>query len=156
MGTHFATIEGIHFTHGFLDKGVAGFALHRFTSILLHQLYSVPGKPRVMHDNFTRMPTQHLDAEQANHVIAFDETPIMVEQKTAIEIAIPGNTDIGSMLRDRIDRRFSTFEQHRVGNAVRKSAVGLMLNFNKFERQNGLEEIDDRTSTAIARINHYF
>ncbi len=53
---------------------------------------------------------EHL-REQADHVVALDERALLVEEEAAIEVAVPGEPDVGPLGEDRVDGRrlrFST------------------------------------------------
>ena len=49
MGAHLTAVNRIDSPHGFLDKGVARFALLRRTAHRLRNINGIPSKPRVVH-----------------------------------------------------------------------------------------------------------
>ena len=91
--------------------------------------------------------------KQADEVVALDKPPGVIEEKTAIEITIPSQADIGASRTDRLDGRTTIFLQHGVWHAVWEIAVGLVMDLDEFERQERLEQIDERAGTAVTGIH---
>ena len=58
-----------------------------------------------MHDIGPRVLFQNALCQHADDVIALDETTLLVEQETAIEISVPGNTEVGAAIADSGNRR---------------------------------------------------
>ena len=79
------------------------------------------------------MPFQDARSEQPDDVVTLDERALLVEQEAAVEVAIPGDTDIRSVREQRVGRGLSVVGEKRVRNAVREAAVRFMVNFDEFE-----------------------
>ena len=80
-------------------------------------------------------PRSSTEAKQPDDVIALDEAAVLVEQKTAVEIPVPGDAEIRALATDRRDRRLTILLEHRVRNAVRKEAVRRVVHLDEAKRQ---------------------
>jgi hypothetical protein len=49
--------------------------------------------------------------EQADDVVSLDEATVLVEQKTAVEVAVPGDADVGAMLPHGFGSGFAVLRQ---------------------------------------------
>ena len=107
-----------------------------------------------MNDFRARLPRQQGFRQQPDQVITFDETAAGVEEEAAVEIAIPGQPQIGAMLAHRLRRGVAAFRQQGIGNAVRERAVRLVVNLDEPKRQMGLQRIDDRPRATVAGVDH--
>ncbi len=154
MGAHLAAVQRVLVAHPLLDKGVAGFAQHRHAARRCDLLDGVPGQARVVDDFRARPPRQQSFRQQADQVIAFDKAAAGVEEETAVEIAVPGQSQIRAVLADRARRGVAAFRQQGVGNAVRKSPVGLMVDLDEAERQARFQRIDNGAGPAVAGVDH--
>ena len=54
-----------------------------------------------MHDFGSGFSFECGGGEQTDEIIAFDESPFVIEEETAVEIAVPRKTKIRAMLDDR-------------------------------------------------------
>ena len=90
MRAHLATVDRVLGTHALLDERVAALALDRHATGGPDNIDGVPGQTRIADDRGTGLPCQ-----QADNVIALDEITVLVEQETAIEVALPGHAEIG-------------------------------------------------------------
>ncbi|MNV21518.1 hypothetical protein D3C71_1124560 [compost metagenome] len=151
---HLAAIYGVLGTHLFLDESVAALAQHRHAAGGFHHFHGVPGQARIVDDFPARIARQDGLGQQADQVIAFDETAVVVEEEAAVEIAIPGNTEIRAMLTHRVGGCGAVFRQQRVGNAIREVAIRLVADAHELERQVRRQQINDGTCATIAGIDH--
>ncbi len=90
MCTHFPTVDTVDLTHGFLDERMAGFALYRLATVLRNQFDRIPGQARIIDNTFAGILLQQLRPQQSDNVIAFDIAAVMIEQKAAVKITVPG------------------------------------------------------------------
>ena len=95
--THLAAVDCIFLAHPFLDEGVAGLALHRTATEGLHQVHRVPGQAWIVHDGGPRILQQERHRQQAHQVVALDKLAALIEEKAAIEVAIPGDAHVGAV-----------------------------------------------------------
>src|SRR5690606_37428460 len=95
---HLAAIGTVHLAHHLLDEGVAGLRLHGLATVLLDNRERVPGQARVMDDAGALFTPQEYLGQQAYEVITFDEGALFVEEETAVEVAVPGEADVGLVL----------------------------------------------------------
>ena len=153
MRAHFATIDTVYLTHLFLDERVSRLALHRLSTVSLDQFDGIPGQARIVHDAFAGILLQQLHAEQADQVVTLDKATVVIEQKATIEVAIPGNAEIGAMLLDRVDGRAASLGKQRIRNAVGEVAIGLVMNLDEFERGMCFQQIDDGSGHAVAGVD---
>ena len=92
-----------------------------------------------MHDARTRLLAQEGLGEEPHEVVALDELPPLVEEETAIVVAVPGESHIGTARAHRLGGGGTVFLQHGVRHAVREGAVGLVIDLDELERQVRLE-----------------
>jgi len=115
MRAHFAAVQRILPPHPLLDEGVAGLALYGDTARRPHLLDRVPGQARVVDDFRARLPCQQGFRQQADQVITFDEPAAGVEEETAVEIAVPGQPQIGIVLPYCLRCGVPAFRQQGIG-----------------------------------------
>ena len=156
VGTHLAAVDRIFGAHAFLDKGVAGLALNRIAAERFGNLDRVPGQSWVMNDVGASLLLQKFLGEQADDVIALDEASIFIEEETTIKIAVPGDTQIGAVLPDRIDCGLAIFLQQGIWHTIGEVAIGLMVNLDEFKGQMWFQQVDDGAGTTIARVANNF
>ena len=92
-------------------------------------------------------------ASKTDDIVSLDELALLVEEKTAIKITVPGNTEPGAIGQHRVPCDSPVFWQQRVRNAVRKSAVRLVTYLGNLQRQLFFEQIQDRPSTTVSGID---
>ena len=156
MRAHFTAIHPIHLTHALLDEGVAGFGQYRGAAAGLDDFDRVPGQARIVHHFAAGLAAQQNRRQQADDVVPLDETAPLIEQKTAVEVPVPGDTEIRPGLADRLHRGLAVLLQHGIRDPVRKMPVRLMMNFDELERQMRFELVDDESGAAVAGIHHNF
>ena len=71
-------------------------ALHSPAAACFDNLNGVPHKTRVVDNGLTGLGSQNALRQQADDVVALYESTIFVEEEAAIEIAVPGDTQIGA------------------------------------------------------------
>jgi len=106
---HFAAVHGVLFTHDLFHEGMTGLALYGPATILFGNFLSIPDQPRIVDNRRTGLDFQLRLGQEPDDVIAFDEAAIFVKEEAAVEIAIPGDAEVGAALLDRIDRRLTVF-----------------------------------------------
>ena len=91
--------------------------------------------------------------QQADDVVALDESAVLVEQEAAVVVAVPGDRAVGAVLAQRLDgaRWFST--SIGFGTPFGKRAVRLVMDLDELERQVRLELVDDQAGAAIAGMH---
>ena len=77
-----------------------------------------------MHDLATRMVGEDCLGQQADQVVALDEAAVVVEEETAVEIAIPRNAEVRAMFAHGVGGGGAVFRQQWIGNAVGKLPSG--------------------------------
>ena len=98
MRTHLAAINGILEPHALLDKRMTGLAHHRYADSDLHHINGVPGQPWVMNNFGAWFSLQKCLAQLDYQVLPLNERAGFIEEEAAVEVSIPGNTEIGVML----------------------------------------------------------
>ncbi|KAG0940006.1 hypothetical protein G6F31_015220 [Rhizopus arrhizus] len=131
---------------------MAGLAHDRHATSLLHLLDGVPGQARVMDDLAARLAREQRGGQQADQVVALDEVAIGVEEEAAVEVAIPGDAEVGTVFAYRVAGGRAVFRQQRGGNAVGEAAVGLMLDADEFEGQVRGQCVDHQAGTTVASV----
>src|SRR5262249_29260554 len=87
-------------------------------------------------------------------VVALDELSVLIEEKTAIVVTVPCESEIGSLLAHHLYGGSPILFQHWIRYAVGKITVRIVEQLDEHERQARLEPIDDQTCAAIASIDH--
>src|SRR6202042_2537864 len=82
-----------------------------------------------------------------------DESATLIEQKTSVKIAIPGDAEIRAVLGDSLHGRLAVLLEHGVGHAIRKAAIGFMMNLDEFEGQMRLEPVDNEPWPTVAGVD---
>jgi hypothetical protein len=154
VGAHFATVDCIFGAHAFLDEGVAGFAEHRYAAGFAHHLDGVPGESRIVDHLAAGVARQQGGGEQADQVVALDEATVSVEEEAAVEVAIPGHAEVGTVGAHGIGGGGAAFWQQRVGNAVGEMAVRFVLDADELKRQMRRELVDHQAGAAVAGVDH--
>ena len=152
---HFPAVEGILVAHDLLHEGVSRHTLDRCTAAILNHFQGVPGEPRIVDDPRSRRLIQEGLGKQSDDVIAVDESAVLVEEETAVEIAVPGDPCIRTFPQHGFGRHTPVLLQHGIWNAVGKRTVRSMVNFDEFERQMRLQEVDDGSGAAVAGVDHH-
>ena len=99
-------------------------------------------------------PARKTLAQQPDQIIALDEAAAAVKEEAAVEIPVPGQPKVRLALDHGPGRQLPVFGQERIGHAGREIAVGFVQNLVKFEGELRFQQIDDGSSSAIARIDH--
>ncbi len=133
VGRHFATIDRALIAHRLFDKGMAGAGLHRDTARGGHDILGVPDHARVMDDLGPGLFGEENLGQQANDIFAVDEGTGVVEEEAAVEIAVPGDAQIGLGRQYGVSGRRAVFRQQRVGDAVGKAAVGIVMHADELQ-----------------------
>ena len=119
----------------------------------------VPDHTRVMHNARPRLFGQKNLGQKPDDIFARHEIARRIKQKTAVKIAIPSHAQIGPHRAHQLRRRGLVFRQKRVGNAVRKAAVRVVMQAHKLQRRTPRAQalrnrIKGRPSRTISRIDH--
>ena len=156
MRAHFAAVQHVIVAHAFLHKGMATLAAYRHTAVTLQNSFRIPGKARVKHNLRTRLLVQENLRQQADNIIALDKICLLVKEEAAVEVAIPGNTQICTALTYNLGRSLTVRQQQRVGHTVREGAVRSFVQRNKLKRQMLRQLLQNRTGTAVAGVSNNF
>ena len=154
MCAHFAAVQHVIVAHAFLHKGMATLAAYRHTAVTLQNSFRIPGQARVEHNLRTRLLVQENLRQQADNVIAFDKICLLVKKEAAVEITIPGNTQISTTLAHNLGRSLTIWQQQRVGHTVRECAVRSFVQRDKFKRQMLRQLLQNRAGTAVAGVSN--
>ena len=92
---HFTAIDGVFRAHSLFDERMPRFAHYRHATAGFDDILRVPGQPRVVNNRRTRLGQQKHLGQQTDDVITFDVLAQLVEEETAIEIAVPGDAQVG-------------------------------------------------------------
>ena len=87
-----------------------------------------------MDDRGPRLLRQKRLSQQTHDVFARNETPRVIEQKAAVEIAVPGNAHIRPCGDNRRSGGGLVFGQQRIGNTVRKRPIRVVMHPHKAQR----------------------
>ncbi len=156
MGAHLAAVDGVDLAHRLLDEGVARLALDRLAARGGDDVERVPGQPGIVHDRAAGMFFEERLGQQADDVVALDEPAGLVEEKAAVEVAVPGDADVGPGRPDQVDRVGPFFLDHRVRHTVREIPVRLVMQLDELDRQMRFEPIEYRAGTAVAGVDDDF
>lgn len=121
---------------------------------LFDHVHGVPDQARVVHDLAAGVARQDCLGQQADQVVALDEAAGVVEEEAAVEVAVPGNAEIGTVFAHGVGGGGAVLRQQRVGNAVGETAVRLVADADELERQVWCQQIDDGTGTAAVYVDH--
>ncbi len=132
---HLAAVHAVDLAHALLDEGMAGLRQHRVAAAGLDHLDRVPGQARIVHHPAARLAAQQHRGQQADDVVTLDEPAVLVEEKAAVEVAVPGDAEIRAVRADGLDGRRAILLEHGIRNAVRKMAVRLVVHLDELERQ---------------------
>ena len=154
MRAHLAAVDRVFLAHDLLDERVARLALHRPAAERFDGLDRVPHEARVVDDRLARVLAEHALRQQPDDVVALDEAAVLVEEKTAVEVAVPGDAEVGPGRADGVDRGRPVLDEHRVRHAVREVAVRLVVHLDELERQVRLDQVQRRARGAVARVDH--
>ena len=136
--------------------GPAGFALHRFSAIVLNNVDGVPGQSGVVHNSFAGIAGQESLGQQVDDIVALYEIAGLVIEKTPVEIAIPCNPEICLVFLYRINRWLPILRKQGIRDTVWEVSVRLVVNLDELKWQERFKSIDDGTGATIARIHHNF
>src|SRR5690606_14067723 len=142
-------IYGVFLAHHLLEIGVARAAGERAAAHAFHDVDGVPGEAGIVEDRAARLLLQHALGDEADQIIAFDEAPLVVIEEATVEIAVPGDRQIGAVLDNGAARLLALFRQERIGDSVGQARVGLVVNLDEGEGQMLFEEVDDRTGATV-------
>ncbi len=154
MRTHLATVDRVLRAHALLDERMTGLGLHRRATQSRHDIDGIPGQTRIVNDALPGMLEQKRFGQETNDVIALDELTGLVEQEAAVEIPVPGHPQVGTMGGDRVTGGGTIFLEQRIGHAMRKIAIGIVVDLDELEGQMGFERVDHLAGPAIAGIDH--
>ncbi|MNH09206.1 hypothetical protein D3C79_686520 [compost metagenome] len=92
-----------------------------------------------MDDLAARVLAQKHFGQQADHVVAFDEAPLIVEEEAAVKVAVECDTHVCAGFQHCLAGKVTVFWQQRVGDAVGEVAIWLAVDDGDIQRQAGLE-----------------
>ena len=154
MSTHLAAVNRILGSHAFLDEGMPGLAHHGLPAGFFDNINGVPGQARVMDDSRIRLLGQERIRQKADNIVSLDKLALLIEEKAAIEITVPGEAQPCPIGQHRIPCNPTVFWQQRVGYTIWESAIRLMTYLANLERQLLFEEIKYRTCTPVSGIGY--
>ena len=94
VGRHLTAVNRIDLAHALFDEGMPGLTQHRLAAPNPGNVLSVPSQARVVNDPLRPQLRQESFGQQSHYVVTLDEMAGVVEEETAIKIAIPGNAKI--------------------------------------------------------------
>ena len=92
--------------------------------------------------------------QQAHQIVAFDEVAFVVVEETAVEVAVPGDAQVGLVLAHGAGGGGALFGQQGVGHAVGEAAVGLHLAEDELVGQVRGQLPEQQAGAAVARVGH--
>ena len=123
---HLAAIDGIEPAHGFFDQNVAS-ARHLRDATGADDLgQRVPLDARVVNDGSSGRAVEHRGGEKANDVFAIHKVAILVEEETAVEVAVPCDAEVGLVDTYGFSGDRPVFRQQRVRDAIRERRIRVM------------------------------
>jgi len=126
VGGHFAAVDGVFVTHRLLDEGVPGAGLHGAAARLCDDILRVPDNPGVVDDRCARVFGQKGLSQEPDHIFAVNKGAGVVEEEAAVEVAVPGHTEVSAGgAHSRCGRR-PVFGQKRVRDTLREGAVRIV------------------------------
>ncbi len=78
-------------------------------------------KRRVVHDFAAGLAAQQYRGQQPDDVVALDEAALLIEQKAAVEVPVPGDAEIRAVGANRRHSRLAILLEHGIRDAVRES-----------------------------------
>lgn len=123
---------------------------------LAHDFLRMPVETRIVHDLGAWVGAQDFVRKQSHKIVAFDELPLGVKEKTAVKVPVKGHTKIGVCDQYRFLGVFAAFRQEGIRNTMRKGSVRLPILDDEFKRQKWRKTGQERTCTAIARAGENF
>src|SRR6202163_1792529 len=150
VGAHFTAVRGVDLAHLLLDERMSGLTQYRRATIAAHDVERVPGEARVMHDARPGLLLEKGLRQEPDQVVPLDELSALIEEKAAVVVPIPGETQVRAGATYYIGGGGAVFLQHRVRDAVRKGAVGFVVHLDELERQVRFERIDNEPRPAVA------
>ena len=154
MRAHFPAIHAVDLAHALFDEGMAGLGLDRLAPQGFDDLDGIPGEPRIVHHLAAAFALEQHRGEETHDVIPLDELAALIEEETPVEVAVPGEPQVRPVCADRRRRRCAILLDHRVGDAVRETAVGLVVQLDEFEGQPRFEAVHDEAGAAVSGIHH--
>ena len=103
---------------------------------------------------FIGVSGQNGPGQQADNIVAFNKGAGFVEEKAAVEVAVPGDTEIGAVVTHGVGGYGAVFREQRVGHPVGEGAIRFVLQFNEGKGQYFFQPVDNRPGTAVAGIDH--
>ena len=151
VGRHLAPVNRIYLAHAFLDKRVARFTQHWLAATGAGDILRIPCQARVVNDFLGPKARQKRLGQQAYNVIAFYKMSGAIEEKAAIEISVPSDTQVGTLSDHTLRSHRAIFHQQRVRHAIGKFTVGLVMHFDKGKGQMRFQRINHCTRATITR-----
>ena len=93
--------------------------------------------------------------DQPHQVVALDKSSLFVEEKAAVEVAVPGQAQVGAMFPHRFGRDPAIFRQQGVGHPLGKSRVRGVADLDEPEGEVGLQGVEHRPGAAVAGVHHH-
>ena len=87
-----------------IDKSVAGASLDGSPTSFRYKVMRVPNDPRIVNDRRAWIFGEECLREQTDDIFAVDEGSRVIKEEAAVEIAIPGDAEIGAMGFHRLGR----------------------------------------------------
>jgi hypothetical protein len=134
MRRHLAAIDGAGLAHPCLHEGMPGLREDRVAAGARHGLGRGPGHARVEHDRGARLERQRRAGEKRHDILAVDEVAGLVEEEAAVEVAVPGDSEIRAGRADGLGRHRAVLGQERVRDAVREGRVGCVAEPRDLDR----------------------
>ena len=160
MRRHLAAIDRAMRAHRGLQIGMSRRGHHRPPPSPRHHILSVPDHPWVMHNGRPRLFGQKHLGQKAHDIFPRHKGSGFVKEKTAVEIAVPSNAQIGPMRAHGLGRHRLVFGQKRVWDAIGETAIRRVVQPNELQRrarrrQCSRQGVKRRPRRAVAGIDHH-
>ena len=96
-----------------------------------------------MHDLRARRCPEKCLSHEANNVVSFNKLSFFIKEEASVTIAVPCYSQISMVFKHRLGGNSSVFRENRIGNAVGKRTVRFGEHGHEFDRQSGLEFVED-------------
>ena len=154
--THLRAVDRADASHRFLHESVTALGNLRPAARRRHNVRRVPPAAGIVYDDLARMFLEHISGQKPHHVIALDEMAFLVDEETAVEIAVPRNPHIRVRFLHFFNRGRAIFLEHRIRHAMRKRPVRPHMHFHKLKRQVLGERLERDRRAAVSRIDDNF
>src|SRR5207302_5380697 len=113
--------------HAVLDEGMPDSIDERQAARALDRLGNRPARAQVVDDLRPRLLFENRFREQRRREIAGDEFAHVVDEETAIAVAVERNTEIGALVERLADDELAVLREQWIGLVVRERSIRLEI-----------------------------